>query len=214
MRVRLIDMSDNPIEKIYKAYRICYSKDKWEDIKIPSEKEMVEFIGRYLKKGHTSPLEHVSFSFSVESLSRSALAQLTRHRTFKFNVQSQRYIDGNNFKMVLPSLSYMSKQKRDKYRGNLKLVSESLLNQYNFLIKEGVRKEDARTILPMNIDCSLIFTCDLHNFRNFLRQRMCSHAQEEIRNLAIECMTIVKPFIPFVNYDVMNCSRCGECSEK
>ena len=113
MKVSLIDITNNPIEKIYKAYRICYSKDSWEDIKVKSEKEMCDFIVPLMMEQHTSPLEHVSFSFAIEGISRACLAQLTRHRTFKFNVQSQRYISGEFFEFVMPDLSYIkNKNKR------------------------------------------------------------------------------------------------------
>ena len=58
MKVSLIDITNNPIEKIYKAYRICYSKDSWEDIKVKSEKEMCDFIVPLMMEQHSMVVSH------------------------------------------------------------------------------------------------------------------------------------------------------------
>lgn len=213
MRVSLIDINNKPVEKIYKAYRICYSGESWFNIKVPDDlNEMIAFIKPLMKELHTSPLEHVNVSFVIEGLSRSALAQLTRHRTFSFNVQSQRYVDGCKFEMVIPKLDYVKNKKlKEKLEESYGVVFESLSNQYRFLRENGVSKEDARAILPMNTGCQLVMTCDINNFRNFLRQRLCKSAQLEIREVAEEMVRLVKPYIPFVADDVLICGICGRC---
>lgn len=217
MKVSLIDITNNPIEKIYKAYRICYSKDSWDNIKIKSEKEMCDFIVPLMMEQHTSPLEHVSFSFAIEGISRACLAQLTRHRTFKFNVQSQRYISGEFFEFVMPDLSYI-KNKNKRMEAEL-FFDENFAfakDDYEKLIYLGVKKEDARAILPQATTCNLIVTMDLNNFRNFLRQRKCIHAQKEIRELAFTMIDLLKPHIPFVDHKVLLCEQglCSKCLDK
>ena len=226
MKVSLIDITNNPIEKIYKAYRICYSKDSWEDIKIPLEnegrpdlscKKMCDFIVPLMMEQHTSPLEHVSFSFAIEGISRACLAQLTRHRTFKFNVQSQRYVDGKNFDFVIPDLSYIhDKNHKKDLEETLRIEFENLEFVYEHLVANGLKKEDARSILPQATTCNLIVTMDLNNFRNFLRQRKCIHAQKEIRELAFTMIDLLKPHIPFVDYKVLLCEQglCSKCLDK
>lgn len=214
MKVKLIDITENPIEKIYKAYRICYSKDNWEDIKVKSEKEMCGFIIPLMMEQHSSPLEHVSFSFAIEGISRACLAQLTRHRTFKFNVQSQRYVEGKNFDFVMPDLSYITHfSSRIHSREIIEEVFDSIRDCYDTLITLGVKKEDARAILPQATTCNLVVTMDLNNFRNFLRQRLCVHAQKEIRELSQEMVKLLKPYIPFVDHKVLLCQRglCNHC---
>lgn len=214
MKVKLIDITENPIEKIYKAYRICYSKDNWEDIKVKSEKEMCGFIIPLMMEQHSSPLEHVSFSFAIEGISRACLAQLTRHRTFKFNVQSQRYVDGKNFDFVMPDLSYITHfSSRIHSREIIEEVFDSIRDCYDTLITLGVKKEDARAILPQATTCNLVVTMDLNNFRNFLRQRLCVHAQKEIRELSQEMVKLLKPYIPFADHKVLLCQRglCNHC---
>lgn len=214
MKVKLIDITENPIEKIYKAYRICYSKDNWENIKVKSEKEMCGFIIPLMMEQHSSPLEHVSFSFAIEGISRACLAQLTRHRTFKFNVQSQRYVEGKNFDFVMPDLSYITHfSSRIHSREIIEEVFDSIRDCYDTLITLGVKKEDARAILPQATTCNLVVTMDLNNFRNFLRQRLCVHAQKEIRELSQEMVKLLKPYIPFVDHKVLLCQRglCNHC---
>lgn len=216
MKVSLIDITNNPIEKIYKAYRICYSKDSWDNIKIKSEKEMCDFIVPLMMEQHTSPLEHVSFSFAIEGISRACLAQLTRHRTFKFNVQSQRYVDAENFDFVMPNLDYLNETKRKIAKEDLKEFFEYSEEMYEYLTYLGIKKEDARAILPQATTCNLIVTMDLNNFRNFLRQRKCIHAQKEIRELAFSMIDLLKPHIPFVDYKVLLCEQglCSKCLDK
>ena len=217
MKVSLIDITNNPIEKIYKAYRICYSKDSWDNIKIKSEKEMCDFIVPLMMEQHTSPLEHVSFSFAIEGISRACLAQLTRHRTFKFNVQSQRYINAENFSVVMPDLSYIGdKEKEQMTREYMWSMYEEIFDLYKVMVRNGVKKEDARAILPQATTCNLIVTMDLNNFRNFLRQRKCIHAQKEIRELAFSMIDLLKPHIPFVDYKVLLCEQglCSKCLDK
>ena len=214
MKVKLIDIAENPIEKINKAYRICYSKDNWENIKVKSEKEMCGFIIPLMMEQHSSPLEHVSFSFAIEGISRACLAQLTRHRTFKFNVQSQRYVDGKNFDFVMPDLSYITHfSSRIHSREIIEEVFDSIRDCYDTLITLGVKKEDARAILPQATTCNLVVTMDLNNFRNFLRQRLCVHAQKEIRELSQEMVKLLKPYIPFADHKVLLCQRglCNHC---
>lgn len=217
MKVSLIDITNNPIEKIYKAYRICYSKDSWDNIKIKSEKEMCDFIVPLMMEQHTSPLEHVSFSFAIEGISRACLAQLTRHRTFKFNVQSQRYINAENFNVVMPDLSYIGdKEKEQMTKEYMWSMYEEIFDLYKVMVKNGVKKEDARAILPQATTCNLIVTMDLNNFRNFLRQRKCIHAQKEIRELAFTMIDLLKPHIPFVDHKVLLCEQglCSKCLDK
>lgn len=166
--------------------------------------------------GNTSPMEHVSFSFSIEGLSRAALAQLTRHRTFSFNVESMRYVDAKNFNFVVPELEYLEESKKEEMQETFRNMFQALKESYSDLIELGIKKEDARAILPQATTCNLIVTCDLHNFRNFLKQRLCVHAQQEIRELADEMNKLVKVQVPFVDYKVLRCQQglCNECKSR
>lgn len=113
MKVNLEVYTPTPIEVLFKAYRLCYSKGTQEDIKVPiynyngifdvpDIEKMIDFIKRLLPLGHTSPLEHVNFTFYISGVSRSLTHQLVRHRTGSYSQQSQRYVKSNQFEYVIP----------------------------------------------------------------------------------------------------------------
>lgn len=213
MKVRLININNNALEEIYKAYRVCYSKYSYEDIKVPSMNDMVAFICDKIDRGHFSPLEHINVTFSIEGCSRVLQQQLTRHRTGKFSIQSQRYVNADNFNFVTPNIDYMPSDERNVSEEYFKQLYSLLKDAYDNLIKLGVEEEDARYILPLATTGQIIMTMDLRNLRNFLNQRLCKHAQTEIRELASAMIELIKPRIPFVDYKVLNCQKglCTEC---
>src|SRR5271170_7513926 len=99
MQVKLIDYASAPLEKLYAAFRTCYSADTpieiWEKIEAEkiSHEKIREFIAERLKTGHASPLEQVVFWFAIAGVSRSLSHQFVRHRIgISFEQQSQRYV--------------------------------------------------------------------------------------------------------------------------
>jgi len=209
MKVTMLSSTSNPLEVIYRAFRICYSKDTPTNIKLPDENKMAEFIKDKILKGHLSPLEHVSFTFAVEGISRACSHQLVRHRTFKFSQQSQRYVDAGNFDFVMPD---SFKKLPEKYDGIYAEIMQELMADYQNLIELGIPKEDARYILPNATTTNIIVTCDLRNFRHFYAERSCIHAQWEIRELAELMMREVKKILPLSDHEVKKCGlTCFEC---
>ena len=91
LKVILLRHTLSPEETVALAAKLCYSRSTISDLneKI-SSKDQSEFIGKLMDMGHESVLEHASFTFGVEGVSRVLLAQLTRHRIASFSVQSQR----------------------------------------------------------------------------------------------------------------------------
>lgn len=103
MKVTLLNYTPNPEETIAMAAKLCYSPSEIEDLKNGLTKEKTEkFIDRLVKLGHESPLEHVTFTFGIEGISRACSHQLVRHRIASYSQQSQRYVDGENFDYVIP----------------------------------------------------------------------------------------------------------------
>ena len=220
MNVSLGNSTPNPIEEIYKAYRLCYSSGAQEDIiipkietkigNVPDLEKMINFIKPIMAEGHVSPLEHVSFTFYIEGISRACSHQLVRHRTGKYSQQSQRYVNANNFEFVTPITIQENQQALDVYRRVLNTCQIG----YNKLIELGIPKEDARFLLPNATTTNVTFTIDLHNFRHFLALRTCVRAQAEIRNLAYKMLYLVKKEVPFVDYKYKNCGIiCHKCKE-
>lgn len=214
MILKLKRITSNPIELIYDAYRICYAKDlnSIELKKHSSIDGKIDFIKPLMANGHTSPLEHVNITFEISGVSRALLAQITRHRTASFNVQSQRYVNATNFNYVIPSAIENNLKAKEEF---IDFMNKSK-DFYIYLQEEyGIKNEDSRAVLPNATDCNMIVTFDLHNFRNFYGLRSCKHAQEEIRLLAEKMMELVKEHIPFADYKSKRCSRiCNECFKR
>ena len=106
--VRLLAHTPDPLALVYAAFRQCYHAgyvaDMWPKLlagEISREKQ-AEFVAEVTASGHVSPIEHVSFTFAVEGVSRALTHQLVRHRIASYSQQSQRYVDASNFDYVLP----------------------------------------------------------------------------------------------------------------
>ena len=246
MKARISNYSnaENPIITIYKAYRLCYSGGNQSEIKIPTTirgnidyDAMREFIVDKLKKGHTTPLEHVSFTFEVSGVSRALTHQLVRHRTGKYNQQSQRYVKLGQFEYVVPpSISkypdlkarYVEEMERDQEAYDFlvgRLITEQIKENFpdfsdptdqvafkeqhkrEYIRLEKKAIEDARYVFPNACTSNITMTFDLHNFRGFYKLRNCSHAQWEIRNLAKLLGNLVKDIIPWALVGSMNCGK-------
>ena len=101
LRVKLIAHTPNPERLISSAARLCYSADSIENISQNITDEKVQsFVKMLANLGHESPLEHISFTFGIEGVSRTFLAQFTRHRIASYSVQSQRYVSEHNFNLA------------------------------------------------------------------------------------------------------------------
>lgn len=178
------------------AIRTCYSHNKPSEIvslearKYFGQKatdgkggtEADRLIRHIMKSGHTSTMEHITFTFAIEGVSRSLLAQLTRHRHFSYSVQSQRYVKlesdskSGGFDYVVPK----SAEHLAAYHG----IMDRLQEVYDTLRKSGVRAEDARMVLPNAATTNLVLTGNLRSFLEFCGKRQSKQAQWEIRELA------------------------------
>lgn len=154
-----------------------------------------------LNSKHTSTLEHISYSFAVEGVSRSLLAQLTRHRSISFSVQSQRYVRfGSNDKSG--GFSYVTPPSIQKATAD-ELFKEAMnvsQDMYDTLRAAGVSAEDARYILPNAATCNLVMTLNLSSLLAFYSKRKRgSGAQWEIADLAEILRTKVVAVDPWVS---------------
>lgn len=181
------------------AIRTCYSANKPTEIIV---KEGERYFGRKATDGeggteadrlirhimrskHTSTIEHISYTFAVEGLSRSALAQLTRHRFFSFSVQSQRYCKfgsgdrSGGFDYVKPTTV-----EEDAEQVFFETMA-GLQSAYDRLRKAGVPAEDARFVLPNAAACNLVLSGNLRSILDFYSKRKPGRgAQWEIADLA------------------------------
>ena len=103
MLVTLIAHTNDPEKTIAAAAKLCYSDAHIETLLdgLTPEKTAA-FLQKLNDFGHASPIEHASFTFGIEGVSRTFLAQVTRHRIASFSVQSQRYVRLEDFRYVIP----------------------------------------------------------------------------------------------------------------
>ena len=181
------------------AIRQCYShKTALEVLKTESEKyfsekakEAKRLFNHIVKSGHTSTLEHLNFTFAIEGVSRSLLAQLTRHRHMSFSVQSQRYTKfssdsrSGGFDYVIPEK--VENHENEDVKMKFKQAMGYSQAFYNTLIDMGIPQEDARAVLPNAATCNLVLTANLRTLLEFYEKRKPGNgAQHEIAQLAEE----------------------------
>ncbi|MBI4831319.1 MAG: FAD-dependent thymidylate synthase [Candidatus Lindowbacteria bacterium] len=160
--------------------------------------EVQEFLKRLLEMGHLSPFEHASFTFGVEGISRVTSHQLVRHRIASYSQQSQRYVKktGGIEYIVPPSIS-----KRKALKEQYDRVIAELQDTYRQLIEAGVAAEDARYVLPNAAETKLVVTMNARELRHFFRQRCCTRAQWEIREMAETMLERVREVAPVLFAD-------------
>ncbi|MBN1778383.1 MAG: FAD-dependent thymidylate synthase [Clostridiales bacterium] len=169
------------------------------------------FIRKILKMGHESVMEHISFTFLIEGISRALLAQLTRHRIASFSVQSQRYVGyekGFGY-VVPPAVEALGKQAVDEYARQM----DQMLFWYRDWQEKLGTNEDARFVLPNACETRLLMTMNVRELKHFLALRMCRRAQWEIRQLADTVFALCYGVTPELFADAgPGCLR-GKCPE-
>ncbi len=234
LKVVLLKSQDNPLEIIACAAKLCYSKVGIEEINENLDKESCEkFVNMLIRLGHESPLEHVSFTFGIEGVSRALTHQLVRHRLASYSQQSQRYVDENQFDFIVPikikedeeALKEFQKGMEDIQKSYDKIKSILVKNWTKEFISEGIEEEkakkdavkmaneDARFVLPNACETKIVVTMNARELMHFFAHRCCNRAQWEIRNLAYEMLLLVRQACPII-FDKSG-PRCvnGVCPE-
>jgi thymidylate synthase (FAD) len=209
MKVVVLAHTTNPIETIYRAFRICYSKDAPTEIKIPSEEKMKEFIYNHLD--HESPLEHVNFTFAIEGVSRITEQQLTRHRLASYSIQSGRYVNKSTQEVNIPPSLLNNQKAFSTYMS----ASEVVRHTYDELVALGIPKEDARFINSQGQGTNIIATMNVRTLINFFGERICIRSQWEIRELAEKMFVGMNDILDlFTMNDMRKCGHtCTDCAD-
>ncbi len=195
LKVKLISYTQDPEATVTAAIRQCYSPVGADElVKKTDHKTQKRLIGQITASGHTSTIEHASFTFAIEGISRACSHQLVRHRIASYSQQSQRYVGFKNQEMtyiIPPQISHNKKSKEE---------FERFMNQaeekYRLLVGAGVVPEDARFVLPNAVETKIVVTMNARALENFFRLRTCNRAQWEIRALAWAMMALVKKVAP------------------
>lgn len=195
MKVTLLKHTEKPEESITLAAKICYASKSLDEIADQITQESAHKFVRMIKSlGHESALEHVSFTFGIEGISRAATHQLVRHRLASYSQQSQRYVSMENAQFVIPPTVTANPTALSLFNQNLTLIQKS----YKALVGMGIPAEDARYILPNACESNIVVTMNARELLHFFRLRCCQRAQWEIRQLAEEMLALVKQVAPVV----------------
>ena len=234
MNVKLIAHTVMPEKIVAAAAKLCYSDtgamhllDGLTDEKAESFVEMLSTIG------HESPIEHASFTFAIEGVSRSLLAQITRHRLASFSVQSQRYVKLTNFQYITPPEIEKDTAALQLYQETMQTCVESYrklteileARHYQEFLHQGCPEkearhkaekkaiEDARFVLPNAGETKMVVTMNARELLHFFRLRCCSRAQWEIRALAKAMLKEVYPVSPALFAKAGPSCCAGACPE-
>lgn len=169
--------------------KLCYSSADVNTLKQRIEKADQEaFIKKLMDMGHQSVMEHASFTFAVEGISRICLAQLTRHRIASFSVQSQRYVfykDGFGY-IIPPNIKALGQEAVKEYETQMATMQTWYETWQKRLGVGEQSNEDARFVLPGSCETKLIMTMNVRELMHFFSLRMCTRAQWEIRQMATQ----------------------------
>lgn len=217
MNVTLIAHTPDPEKTVAAAAKLCYSPASIETVMEGLTQEKTEsFLTMLGEIGHQSPVEHASFTFGIEGVSRALLAQITRHRIASYSVQSQRYVKESSFDYVLPPQIEAVPEARAEFLRAMENAQASYETIAAILAQkrreenlargmeekaaaraaEKTAIEDARFVLPNACDTKMIVTMNARSLQNFFRHRCCNRAQWEIRECARQMLELVLPVAP------------------
>lgn len=216
LNVTLIAHTPEPEKVIAMASRTCYSALDLEGLdKKTDAADNAAYIRRVLASGHTSIAEHASFTFGLEGVSRTLLAQITRHRVASFSVQSQRYVSvagAEVFDYVLPPrIRALGPEAEEKFARQMKTMQHWYDEWSEALGQDSA--EDARFVLPGAAATRIVMTMNARELLHFFSLRMCNRAQWEVREAAWRMYELVYPLAPSVFENAgPGCAR-GACPE-
>lgn len=217
--VTLLSHTPDPERLVAAAAKLCYAGGSIGSLLSGLTPEnSAAFVYKLLSMGHESPIEHISFTFGIEGVSRTLMAQITRHRMASFSVQSQRYVSEGNFGYVTPPAVAHSPEAAALFEGAMAAAQEAYDHIAKILTEEHTRQlvaqgqgekkaraaaaklanEDARFVLPGACETKMMVTMNARALINFFHHRLCLRAQWEIRAVALEMLMLVMPLAPSI----------------
>ncbi|MBQ1461258.1 MAG: FAD-dependent thymidylate synthase [Selenomonas sp.] len=211
IKVKLLDYTPEPERVVAMAARLCYSASGAEELAEKlSEDKVKEMVRRMVSLGHGSTLEHASFTFGIEGVSRVLTHQLVRHRIASYDQQSQRYVAAHGFQYITPPSIAEKPEALAKYEALLAEIRKT----YDELTDMGVPKEDARYVLANAAETKILVTMNARSLMHFFNLRCCNRAQWEIREMAYKMLAEVKKVAPTLFHNAgASCVNTGRCPE-
>ncbi|MEA4853986.1 MAG: FAD-dependent thymidylate synthase [Christensenella sp.] len=217
LKTVLLSATPDPELIVSMGAKLCYSKADIGALQKTAKSE--EFIDRLTQMGHLSPIEHASFTFGVEGVSRALLAQITRHRIASFSVQSQRYVNQSEKKesfsyIIPPSIEALGKDAVAKFEEQMAIMQGWYDEWVCALGGKGEKSnEDARFVLPNACETKMIITMNARELLHFFNLRCCNRAQWEIRELAWQMLALTAKKAPGLFKSAGPSCVCGACGE-
>ncbi|NLY55821.1 MAG: FAD-dependent thymidylate synthase [Firmicutes bacterium] len=215
MDVQILTMTENPLKVIWTAARTCYSASTPSQLwtSEPTPEEMFRLVKRIFLAKHLSVAEHACVTFAVSGVSRTLLAQYTRHRIgVSISVQSQRYVSEgsakNNglFGHVVPPTIAANPEAKLLYLDHLQQVQKA----YDALLALGIPKEDARFVLPGGADTNFVTTVNFRSLLDLYTKRvLVPGAQAEIKELVARMVELVTEREPWLK-EIIDSMAAGE----
>ncbi len=233
-RVYLLGHTPNPEYTIASAAKLCYSSSNITNLRDNlTDEKAAQFVEMLSEIGHESPIEHASFTFGIEGVSRALLAQITRHRMASFSVKSQRYVREGSFEYVTPpeieaipeaKVIYDEIMAEDQRRYD-QLAAVLKEKHIKTFMKDGKDEktatrlaekkaiEDARFVLPNACETQMVMTMNARSLMNFFHHRCCNRAQWEIKDVADQMLALVLQVAPNLFKNAGPACVSGPCPE-
>ena len=233
-RVYLLGHTPYPEHCVASAAKLCYSASNIKDLRENlTDEKAAQFVEMLSEIGHESPIEHASFTFGIEGVSRALLAQITRHRMASFSVKSQRYVREGSFEYVTPPEieaipeakaiydEIMAEDQR-RYDALAEVLKEKHIKTFMAegkdektatRLAEKKAIEDARFVLPNACETQLVMTMNARSLMNFFRHRCCNRAQWEIKDVADQMLALVLEVAPNLFKNAGPACVSGPCPE-
>jgi thymidylate synthase (FAD) len=211
MDVQLLSHTPDPERAIAAAARLCYAPvGAAELLETMSDDAVRKVLKIIISSGHTSALEHSSFTFAIDGVSRALTHQLVRHRLASYNQQSQRYVSYTDApRFIVPPEVAADTELASAF---LDSCTASFI-AYRQQLDAGMQPEDARYLLPSAMETKIVVTMNTRELRHFFELRCCKRAQWEIRDLAFAMLDLVEPAAPYIFMDAGASCRRGPCRE-
>ncbi|HWI40857.1 MAG TPA: FAD-dependent thymidylate synthase [Verrucomicrobiae bacterium] len=211
MKVSLLQHTPDPQRTMALAARLCYSPVTAAELSGKmGDADIEKLLDKIMSLGHLSVLEHASFTFGIDGISRVTSHQLVRHRIASFSQQSQRYVNlSGSFDAVTPPSVAERPDLLQRFNEQL----AELQRAYVELVEAGIPAEDARYLLPNATCTNIIVTMNARELLHFFALRCCERAQWEIREMAVEMLKLAKGVAPVIFRDAGPGCVSGGCPE-
>lgn len=235
MNVILLEHTPDPERLVATAAKLCYSSSDISSLRNGLTDDKISgFIDMLVSIGHESVMEHVSFTFGIEGISRACSHQLVRHRIASYSQKSQRYVNENGFSFVTPPAIADCPEANEEFQKAVDSIQESYkkiadalteVHKNNFIaqgldekaaLSKAVKlaNEDARFILPNACETKIVVTMNVRSLFNFFQHRCCNRAQWEIQAVANEMLRLCKDVAPNIFSNAgPSCVAEGKCPE-